>query len=169
MKYFTKCKCIEDVKEEFKRLAKELHPDNGGNAEEFKIMMQAYTAACGRFKGVHRAEGANDSKKAEKATQGAHSATEDDLEQFAEIISKVVTLDGVEIEIVGTWVWLSGNTYPHREAIKAAGFFWSTKHKRWYYNGSTKKSKKHSKYSYDEVKNMHGCKEVKTSHRYKLA
>ena len=62
MKYFTKCTCIEDVKEEYRRLAKMLHPDNGGDAEEFKRMMQAYTSAYNRFKGVHR-------KQTDKTTQ----------------------------------------------------------------------------------------------------
>ena len=162
MKYFTKCTCIEDVKEEYRRLAKMLHPDNGGDAEEFKTMMQAYTSAYNRFKGIHRKQTDKTTQDAEKATQGDYTSSQDDYtaEQFADIINKVVRLDGVEIEIVGSWIWLGGNTFIYKDRIKAAGFFWSSKHKKWYYNGSTKKSKKHSKMSYTDICNLHGVYSV---------
>ena len=32
----------EDLKKQFRRLVKELHPDHGGNAEDFKAMMKEY-------------------------------------------------------------------------------------------------------------------------------
>lgn len=161
MKYFKNCKTIEDVKEAFRDLAKKLHPDCGGDAEEFKKMMQEYTTVFKRLKNVHRGQAAGqEDQKTEYREQTA--------EEFADTINKVIHLDGIEIEIVGTWIWLSGNTYPHRDTIKAAGFFFSSKHKKWYYNGSTKKSKKHSKLSYEEVKNIHGCKTVKTAAQARL-
>lgn len=162
MMYFTNCHCIEDVKEEYRKLAKMLHPDNGGDAEEFKRMMQAYTSAYNRFKGVHRKQTDKTTQDTKKGTQDAYTSAHDDFsaEQFADIINKVIGLDGVEIEIVGSWIWLGGNTYFYRDRIKAAGFFWSSKHKKWYYNGSTKKSKKHSKMSYTDICNLHGVYSV---------
>lgn len=160
MKYFENCKNIEDIKEMYRKLAKKLHPDCGGNAEEFKKMSAEYTTAYNRFKNVHRSQAADQTEKTEYREYTA--------EEFADIINKVIHLDGVEIEIVGTWVWLSGNTYPHRETIKAAGFFFSSKHKKWYYNGNTKKSRKHSKLTYEQVKDIHGCKTVKTATQARL-
>lgn len=161
MTYFKSCKTIEDVKETFRDLAKKLHPDCGGDAEQFKKMMAEYTIIFKRLKNVHR----TGEKKTE---QESHTEYTESPEEFADIINKVIHLDGVEIDIVGTWVWLSGNTYPHRETIKAAGFFFSSKHKKWYYNGSTKKSKKHSKLTYEQVKDIHGCKTVKTAAQARL-
>lgn len=165
MTYFTNCKTIEDVKETFRDLAKKLHPDCGGDAEQFKKMMQEYTIIFKRLKNVHRAG----EKKTEQAEQESHEYTESESpEEFADIISKVIYMDGVEIEIVGRWIWLSGNTYAYKDDIKAAGFFWSSKHKKWYYNGGTKKSKKHSKLTFDQVKDLHGCKTVKTAKQARL-
>lgn len=165
MKYFTKCRTIEDVKETFRDLAKKLHPDCGGDAEEFKRMMAEYTVIFKRLKNVHR-------KADQKTEQTENNRTEyhkeESPEEFADIISKVIHLDGIEIEIVGHWVWLSGNTYPHRETIKAAGFFFSSKHKKWYWNGGTKKSKKHSKLTFEQVKDIHGSRTVKTAKQARL-
>lgn len=164
MTYFRNCKNIEDVKEMYRKLAKQLHPDCGGDPEEFKKMSAEYTQAFNRYKNIHRGTG----KKTEKAEQENHTEYTESPEEFADIINKVIFMDGVEIEIVGRWIWLSGNTYNYREDIKAAGFFWSSKHKKWYYNGGTKKSKKHSKLTFDQVKDLHGCKTVKTAKQARL-
>ena len=45
MRYFTNCKTAEELRKEFHRLAKELHPDNGGNAEDFKAMKAEFEKA----------------------------------------------------------------------------------------------------------------------------
>ena len=44
-------------------------------------------------------------------------------------------LPGVRVELVGAWVWVNGNTKPHRESLKAAGFRWAPKKERWYFAG----------------------------------
>lgn len=160
-KYFGNCKNIEDVKETYRKLAKKLHPDCGGNEEEFKKMNAEYEKAFNRYKNIHR--GADHTE-----TENNYNY-EETPEAFADIINKIIHLDGIEIEIVGSWVWLSGNTYIHRETIKAAGFFFSSKHKKWYWNGSTKKSKKHSKLTFDQVKDIHGSQTVKSASQPKLA
>lgn len=161
MTYFKNCKNIEDVKETYRKLAKKLHPDCGGDAEEFKKMMNEYKTAFNLYKNIHR------NQKADQTEQKTEYR-EQTAEEFADIINKVIHLDGVEIEIVGSWVWLSGNTYPHRETIKAAGFFFSSKHKKWYFNGSTKKSRKHTKLTFEQVKDIHGSKKVKTATQARL-
>ena len=153
-KYFGNCKNIEDVKETYRKLAKQLHPDCGGDEAEFKKMSAEYTAAFNRYKNIHRG--------ADKTEQAAENEYAETPEMFAEIINKVINLDGIEIEIVGSWVWLSGNTYFHREAIKAAGFFFSSKHKKWYWNGCQKKSKKHSKMKFDQIQDVYGSQKVKS-------
>lgn len=164
MRYFTNCKTIEDVKETYRKLAKKLHPDCGGDAEEFKKMTQEYTIIFNRLKNVHR----TGEKKTEQAEQKTEQHTDYSAEEFADIINKVIFMDGVEVEIVGYWIWLGGNTYAYKDQIKEAGFFWSSKHKKWYYNGGTKKCKKHSKLTFEQVKDIHGSKTVKTASQPKL-
>lgn len=155
MTYFKGIKTIEDLKEKYKELCKQLHPDNGGDTRAFQDMQNEFTELFKRLKNVHRKDTADQ--------ESTEEATEETPEQFADIIAKVAGFD-VDIEIVGRWVWLSGNTYAYKDGIKAAGFFWSSKHKKWYWNGGTHKSKKHSKMKMETIKFKYGCTKVKSGH-----
>lgn len=161
MTYFKNCKTIEDVKRTFKDLAKRLHPDNGGNAEDFKSMMSEYKTAFDRLKNVHQSK---DGDTYEKKTE-----TTETPEQFASAINAVINFDDIEIELVGAWIWLNGNTYPYRDIIKEAGYFWSSKHKKWYYNGDQFKSKKHSKKSFSDIEEIYGAEIIKKAKMPRLS
>ena len=45
MKYFRECKNLEELRKEYKKLVKANHPDNGGSAEEIKIINVEYEQA----------------------------------------------------------------------------------------------------------------------------
>lgn len=160
MTYFKNCKTIEDVKNIFKNLAKKLHPDNGGNPEEFKNMMTEYKIMFDRLKNIHQSK---EGETYEKKT------TTETPEQFAAAINAVINFDDIEIELVGAWVWLNGNTYPYRDIIKEAGYFWSSKHKKWYYNGDQFKSKKHSKKKFEEIEDIYGAEILKKAKMPRIA
>lgn len=154
MKYYSKCETIEDVKATFKKLVKQLHPDNGGDAEEFKAMMNEYAEAFKRLKNVHKTQ--------EGETYTAHQESQETPEQFADLIEKLMKMDGVKIEIIGSWIWLTGNTMMYKEAIKELHFFWSKSKKAWYFNGDEKKSRRRGRYSMDTLRSHWGTQEVGT-------
>src|SRR5659263_47136 len=58
---------------------------------------------------------------------------------YPEVISKLIVLDQVLIELIGSWIWVSGNTYKHRETLKKAGLFFAPKKVMWYYRPSEEK------------------------------
>jgi hypothetical protein len=33
---------------------------------------------------------------------------------YPEIIDQIISFEGIIIELIGNWIWVSGNTYPHR-------------------------------------------------------
>lgn len=152
MKYFNGCKTIEDVKKVFKEYARKLHPDNGGDEEAFKIMMQEYNEAFKRLKNVH-ANMNGETYESEKESQ-------ETPEQFAKIINKLIFMQGVKIEIIGSWIWLSGNTMTYKDDIKAAGFWWSKSKKAWYYTGETDHKKRRGHYSMNGLRERWGSVEV---------
>ena len=140
--YFSDCKTIEDVKRNFKELCKKLHPDNGGDAEKFKSMMSEYEIAFNRYKNIHTSASGETYEK----------ETSETAAQYADIINKVIHFNGVNIEIIGSWVWLSGNTLIYKEAIKEAGFIWSRSKKAWYYAGNDNHKKRRGHYSMEQLR-----------------
>lgn len=56
------------------------------------------------------------------------TATIDRAELFA-------GLEGITVKPSGSWLWISGDTYPHREYLKAMGCRWSKKRREWYLTG----------------------------------
>ncbi|KAI4448922.1 hypothetical protein C823_003451 [Eubacterium plexicaudatum ASF492] len=43
-------------------------------------------------------------------------------EKLREMLSKVIYFTGIDIELVGAWIWVSGNTYVHKKELKEFGF-----------------------------------------------
>lgn len=144
MKYFKDCHTIEDVKKQYRELAKKLHPDCGGDAEAFKAMQAEYSTAFERYKNIHA------NKDGETYTK---EATEDcSAEEYADIINRVIHFEGVHVEVIGSWVWLTGATLLYKDEIKAAGFWWSKTKKAWYYNGSARKTRRRGRYTMDGLR-----------------
>lgn len=149
--FFKDCHTCEDVKQTYKKLAKKLHPDCGGNAEEFKAMSAEYERAFNAFKNIHtNAEGETYEKESTETP-----------EHFKDIIDRVIHFDGVNVEIIGSWVWLTGSTMIYKDEIKAAGFWWSKSKHAWYWNGSTEKTKRRGRYSMDALRLKWGSTEVR--------
>lgn len=161
MKYFENCKTAEEVKAAYFKQAKALHPDNGGDVEAFKAMQAEYTAAWDRLKEVH------------KATDGTEytKETTETAEEFMDILEKVIHLPGVNIEICGRWIWITGNTFPVKDAIKEAGFRFAGKKKAWYYRREEDACKWHGKkkMSLDDIRMKYGSQDVKTEAREAIA
>ena len=156
--YFTNCKTEEQVKEAFTKWAKELHPDNGGDAEAFKQMMNEYKKAFDACKGIHT------NKDGETYTKESNYTAE----AFADIIEKIIHFENVTIEIIGSWIWVSGNTFTYKDNLKALHFFYSKNKKAWYHNGDEKKSHRKGHYSMNELRARWGAEEIETEKAEKI-
>jgi len=143
---FAKATTAEEVKAIYKKLAMKYHPDRGGDVEIMKAVNSLYDEYFERLKHVHKTK---DGKRYEKETNETSS-------MFKDIIDKLLRMNGVEIEIIGCFIWVSGNTKPHKEEIKALGFRWHSKKKVWYKapDGYRKKSRK--TYSMETIRTMYG-------------
>jgi len=126
MKYFNNCKSIEELKKEYKKLAFANHPDRNGDLEVMKAINVEYEKALNNLK-------INGSKADKESTEVAS--------EFIEIINNIINLEGLVIEIVGNWIWITGNTKEHKEVLKANGFYYASKKKAWYLKPSDYKSK----------------------------
>ncbi|MFI4954433.1 MAG: J domain-containing protein [Gammaproteobacteria bacterium] len=81
-------------------------------------------------------------------------------QEYGEDVSRALNairgLQGLEIEICGAWVWVSGNTKEYKELLKEAGFKWGPVKKCWYFRPHEWKSKNRKPWSMDQIRHTHG-------------
>ena len=152
--YFIDCKTAEELKKAYRAWAKKLHPDLGGNAEEFKVMQAEYERMWERLKNVH--------KTAEGKTYTAKTETTEAPQEFINIINVLIRLEGVNVEICGSWIWASGNTMTHKDTLKSLGFKWAYKKRAWYYHTEPYRKRSHRELTLDEIRDMFGSQSYTT-------
>lgn len=86
-----------------------------------------------------------------------------------EIINGLIHCEGITISVVGSWIWLEGNTYPYKDTIKSLGFRWANAKKAWYFRNEKDACKSRKGLSLDEIKNKYGCQNFATASMPKLA
>lgn len=151
MNHFENINTIEELKKAYRMLAKKYHPDLGGSTEIMKQVNNQYEKLF------------NDLKK------GIKNNTNFNVNDgFRQIIDKIIHMVGVEIEICGSWIWVSGETYKFKEALKEAGFQWAKKKRMWYW-ASEPITKKRSSTSMEKIRALYGSEKIKTEDGLKLA
>lgn len=141
-KYFSKVKTLSELKKLYKQLAREHHPDFGGDIE----VMQAINAEYDKMIEYFAKHG--DKREQEKAAAEVP-------ERFRKIIAELIRMEFVQIEIVGSWIWLSGNVGKYLRKIKGMGFEYSTKQKKYYLSDGTGKGRA-SRYNFQELREIYG-------------
>lgn len=146
MKYLRESiRTLEELKKEYHRLCLKLHPDVGGSDEEMKILNAEYERLFERVKNVH----------VNKNGETYERETEETSEAFQALITELLKMDGIEIEIIGCFVWVSGNTKPHKERLKALDFKWHSKKLCWYKSPDGYRRWGKGEYTLDEIRGMY--------------
>ncbi|MDX9902347.1 MAG: hypothetical protein RBT22_12745 [Aliarcobacter sp.] len=147
IKEFSEVTGINEAKKVYKTLAKKLHPDVGGSEEEFKLLNAIYNDFI-----ENKIYFSNDFK------------IDLDLEK---IISQILHFENITIELVGSWIWLSGDTKEIKDKLKELGFKWASKKKMWFYGEM--KGRNPQEKSIDEIKAKYGSETLKTNDKKKIA
>ena len=138
---------INEAKKIYKQLAKKLHPDVGGSDELFKMLNSIYTNII-----ENKIYFTNEFKF--------------DLE-IEKIISQILHYENILIEVVGSWVWVSGDTREIKEKLKELNFKWASKKKLWFYGEM--KGRNPNEKSMEDIKSKYGCETVKTKEKGKIS
>ena len=147
LKEFKEVTGINEAKKIYKILAKKLHPDVGGDEESFKLLNAIYTDLI-----EHKIYFSNDFKI--------------DIE-LEKIISLILHFENITIELVGSWVWVSGDTKEIKDKLKELGFKWASKKKMWFYGEM--KGRNSNEKSMEEIKSKYGSETLKTNDKKKIA
>lgn len=124
--YFKNVETLEELRRQYKALLKKYHPDNpGGSTEATQAINAEYDSLFKLLKDKHES-------KATYNKEGRNKADYDDLkynfeedEKLRAVLQSIITFTGVNIEIIGCWIWVDGNTYKYKDALKNLGFKWA--------------------------------------------
>ena len=144
MKHFQNIRTLKDLKEKYKALCKLHHPDLGGDTATMQEINAEYDKMLKTqaFSTYFKSENCKTSAEVEKAMR--------------KVIEKLIALKGITLEICGTWLWITGETYPVKKYIKKAGCFFARKKCAWYWRPAEQKSKSRKPLSLEQIRERHG-------------
>ncbi|PMM53547.1 J domain-containing protein [Vibrio splendidus] len=144
----------KEIKAAYRKMINQYHPDkDSGNVHYSQLINSAYKVLKGLDEVIFSSVEMD--KHISKKLQDA--------------INAIVNLDGLIIEVIGSWIWVTGETKKHKEILKENSYFYSRAKKAWYFKTGDRKRVRGSKSSLDDIRNSHGSQVVKSSSRKKLA
>ena len=88
------------------------------------------------------------------------------LRNGLKIIIAIMDLEGIEVELVGSWIWISGDTKTHKATLKEIGCNWASKKLMWYWRPEEFKSYGRKSTSMNDIRNKYGSEKIKTNSTY---
>lgn len=161
MKYFKDITDLSELRKQYKELLKVHHPDNGGNVADMQEINAEYGSLFRMLKDKH------DSKATDKdkTDYNANMYDWENDKALREVLEKIINFDGIEIEIIGQWIWVSGNTFRHKITLKEIGFKWASQKKMWHWHSEIFRKKSRKSLSMDDIRSYYGATKVQTNNR----
>ena len=146
---------LNELKSQYRKLAFELHPDTGGDAKKFSEMKAEYESLFVFLKDKAHKENPQDNPK--------WTVSADNLDDgYMGIIDLLVRLKGIDVELCGGWLWLSGNTKEVKEQLKSCGCYWAPKKRMWYWRPSDYSCRGNRwTHSMEYIRSKYGSQKVK--------
>ena len=137
------------LKQAYREACKIHHPDFGGSTEMMQLVNAAYEV-------LNNSEWSIDEQTEANETVSLTETIKDMLNKAA--------YPGLKAELVGTWLWITGNTYKYKKQLKEAGFRFSHGKCAWYYHEDTGYRRYHKKsYDLDDIRSKYGSKDLNTA------
>ena len=155
MSYFSNVSSLEELKKEYRKLVFIHHPDRGGNVKEMQELNYEYEKLFEKMKHKHN-------------TDNPNKQTQETSEQFIEILEQLSKFVNIEIEIIGNWLWVSGNTYIIKDELRKF-LNWSKTKKMWYWRADEKKNKWYkAEKSIEDIRSKYGSTSIKNKNNKSL-
>lgn len=148
IKYFNNPQTLEELKKQYRKLAFTHHPDCGGSNEAMQVVNAEYEYLFPLLKDVHKTK--------DGETYTARQANAETADQFRDLINELMKMDNIEIEIIGCFVWVTGNTKPYKEKLKELRFMWHRTKIAWYLKPLDYNKRSQKNYELDEIRAMYG-------------
>jgi hypothetical protein len=160
MNYFSNCSTVEQIKQAYRHLAFQYHPDLGGDLETMKEVNKQYEIALKNCDGQVSIDSEGKEHK--------YWWNEETETLIMEMISNLLSLkmDNCDVLLIGTWLWITGDTKPYKENLKSLGCRWHSKRGCWYYaTEGQRKFSRRSNASLTELAGKYGVTKVEDLER----
>lgn len=170
MKYFNNVETLEELRRQYKELLKKYHPDNAnGSTEATQEINAEYDKLFKVLKDRHESKTTDSNKEGNTKTDFnnmKYDFSED--AKLREVLQQIITFEGINIEIVGCWIWVDGNTYEYKDSLKSLDFKWAREKKKWYFHTEAFRKRSHKKLSMEDIRSYYGSTEVETDETKRL-
>jgi len=153
MKFFEGIKTLDELRKEYRRLAFLYHPDKGGDTAIMQVINDQYDRLSKKL-----INGNADFSQARKEYEQQVS------EEMRQRLDRIICLQGIVIELIGSWIWITGNTFPLRETLKGEGYKFSHPKTAWYWHKGEYFKKSGKLMSMDDMRDAWGSEKVESQY-----
>jgi hypothetical protein len=155
MRWFQNINNINDLRTQYKKLLVLYHPDNHPNEDTTSIIQEINVEYETLFKRLK--EGFEQSPSYEKASEKTRQFYDWEKDsQIRNIIKELSRFHGIQIEICGIWIYVSGNTFPYKNEFKALGLKWNKKKMCWFIHFDEYYKRSNKVLSMDRIRDLYG-------------
>lgn len=151
LKFFENVTTLTELRKEYRRLAFIFHPDKGGDTVLMQILNDRYERLSEKF-----------IKENVDFSEGRKEYEMQVSEEIRDMLDRIMFLKGVDIEVIGGWIWITGNTFAIRTTLKSLGFLFSHPKTAWYWHKGEYRKKSGKIQSMDEMRDFWGSQKMET-------
>ena len=151
LKFFENVTTLTELRKEYRRLAFIYHPDKGGDTVLMQILNDRYDRLSEKF-----------IKENVDFSEGRKEYEMQVSEEIRDMLDRIMFLKGVDIEVIGGWIWITGNTFAVRTTLKSLGFIFSHPKTAWYWHKGEYRKKNGKIQSMDEMRDFWGSQKIES-------
>ncbi len=151
MKFFEHVKTLDELRKEYRRLAFIYHPDKGGDTHLMQVLNDQYERLSEKL-----------IKGNPEFTEGRKEYEMQVSEEIRDMLDRILFLKGIDIEMIGSWIWITGNTFAVRTTLKSQGFMFSHQKSAWYWHKGEYHKKNGKLKSLEEIRDFWGSEKVES-------
>jgi len=152
MDYFANIHTLEELRSLYRKLAFLHHPDKNGDTATMQEINRQYSLKSNKL--------INSNNTFDDARKDSEMKISEEMKIK---ITALLNFQNIDIEIIGSWLWVSGSTYPIRLVIKNLGFTFSKPKCAWYWHLGEFSKKSGLILSMEEIRNLFPSEKIDNS------